>query len=188
MYVFFSSFSWGVEVWVGLFFLKSPGQFISCLFRVTNLSALPLLLYCDAFFASLWQWEPTGVSVSVFIFILFYFFFSFFSAGLSGNDVHSLPSSFILAFSHFPALFFIQHKYLLVPTVMASQHLLCHLDKALSYMHDIELVEIGVWWTMSVCFFSTPPDLSIGGKMGGKKGLKKKKKKKKKDQNLTWLF
>ena len=39
---------------------------------------------------------------------------------------------------------------------MASQHLLCHLYKALLYVHDIELVEIGVWWTMSVCFFFHP--------------------------------
>ena len=53
----------------------------------------------------------------------------------------------------FPALYFIQNKYLLVPAVMANQHLLCHPYKALLYVHDIELVEIGVWWTMSVCFF-----------------------------------
>ena len=31
-------------------------------------------------------------------------------------------------------------------------HLLCHLYKALLYVHDIELVEIGVWWRMSLCF------------------------------------
>ena len=107
-----------------------------------------------------------------FLFFLFFVFFSLFHAGLSGNDVHSLASSFILVFSHFPALFFIQHKYLLVPAAMASQHLLCHLYKALLYVHDIELVEIGVWWTMFVCFFSTPPDLSTG-----KQKWKKKKKK-----------
>ena len=66
-----------------------------------------------------------------------------------------LPHSSWL-FSHFPALFFNQHKYLLVPAAMTSQHLLCHLYKALLYVHDIELVEIGVWWTMSVCFFFHP--------------------------------
>ena len=135
--------------WVVLF--KIPWSIYLMLFRVTNLSALLLpvtVLYCDAFFASPWQWEPTGVCV--------FFFFSYFSAGLSGNDVHSLASSFILAFSHFPALFFNQHKYLLVPAAMTSQHLLCHLYKALLYVHDIELVEIGVWWTMSVCFFFPP--------------------------------
>ena len=139
--------------WVVLF--KIPWSIYPMLFRVTNLSAL-LLPYFTVmlfffFFASPWQWEPTGVSG-----FFFFFFFSYFSAGLSGNDVHSLASSFILAFSHFPALFFIQHKYLLVPTAMASQHLLCNLYKALLYVHDIELVEIGVWWTMSVCFFFHP--------------------------------
>ena len=66
-----------------------------------------------------------------------------------------LPHSSWL-FSHFPALFFNQHKYLLVPAAMTSQHLLCHPYKALLYVHDIELVEIGVWWTMSVCFFFHP--------------------------------
>ena len=82
--IFLSLCLWGVEVWVGLFFLKSPGQFISCFFRVTNLSAL-LLLYCDAFFASPWQWEPTGVSVLFcfcfcfcFLFFVFFRFFLFF--------------------------------------------------------------------------------------------------------------
>ena len=34
---------------------------------------------------------------------------------------------------------------------------ICHLYKALLYVHDIELVEIGVWWTMSVCFFFSHP-------------------------------
>ena len=70
-------------------------QFISCFFRVTNLSAI-LLLYCDAFFfffASPWQGEPTASGVSGF------FFFSYFSAGLSGNGVHSLASSLMLASS-----------------------------------------------------------------------------------------
>ena len=125
------------------------------------------------FFASPWQWEPTGV------FVLFCFvFFPFFSAGFSGNDVHSLSSSFFMAFSHFPALFFIQHKYLLVPAVMASQHLLSHLYKALLNVHDIELVEIGVWWTISVCFFHpiTPKYREI--KMEKKNKIKMKKKKK----------
>ena len=116
------------------------------LFRVTNLSAL-LLLYCDAFFfASPWQWESTGVSV---------FSPPYFSAGLSGNDVHSLASSFILAFSHFPALYFIQHKYLLVPTVMASQHLLCHLYKALLYVHDMSWLRLGAGGPCLYVFF--PP-------------------------------
>ena len=90
-------------------------------------------------------------------FFCFFVFFSYFSAGLFGNDVHSLAFSFILAFFHFSILFFNQHKYLLVPAAMTSQHLLCHLYKALLYVHDIELVEIGVWWTMSVCCFFFPP-------------------------------
>ena len=154
-FILFSLFFFGgVEVWVGLgwvglFFLKSPGQFISCFFRVTNLSAL-LLLYCDAFFFFFFFCFSMTVGTN-----WCFCFFPYFSAGFSWNDVHSLTSSFFLGFSHFPALFFIQHKYLLVPTGMASQHLLCHLYKALLYVHDIELVEIGVWWTMSVCFF--PP-------------------------------
>ena len=145
---FFSLFCGeGVEVWAGLFFLKSPVQFISCFFRVTNLSAM-LFLYCDAFFASPWQWEPTGV---LFCFVLFCFSISV--LGFLGMvSIPLLPHSSLL----FPALYFIQHKYLLVPTVMAGQHLLWHLYKALLYVHDIELVEIGVWWTMSVCFFSPP--------------------------------
>ena len=50
---------------------------------------------------------------------------------------------FLIHLGFFPALYFIQHKYLLVPAVMASQHLLCHLYKALLYVHDIELVEPG---------------------------------------------
>ena len=135
-----------------MFFLKSPGQFISGFFRVTNLSAL-LLLHCDAFFASPWQWEPTGVSV---FFFFFFFFFPFSVLVFLGMMSIPLLPHCILAFSHFPALFFIQHKYLLVPTVMANQPLLCNLYKALLYVHDIELVEIGVWWTMSVCCFFSP--------------------------------
>ena len=56
--------------WVVLF--KIPWSIYLMLFRVTNLSALLLpVLYCDAFFfffASPWQWEPTGVSVFFFFF------------------------------------------------------------------------------------------------------------------------
>ena len=60
----------GVEVWVGLLFLlKSPGQFISCLFWITNLSAI-LLLHSPPHF----------------------------SVVFSGNGVHSLASSFFLVF------------------------------------------------------------------------------------------
>ena len=148
---FFLSFFWGGSRGLGWVVpLKIPWSIYLMLFRVANLSALllPYFTVMLFFFASPWQWEPTGVSV--------FFFFSYFSAGLFGNDVHSLASSFILAFSHFLALFFNQHKYLLVPAAMTSQHLLCHLYKALLYVHDIELVEIGVWWTMSVCFFFPP--------------------------------
>ena len=112
VYVFFSLFfmGGGVEVWAGLFFLKSPGQSISCFFRVTNLSAI-LLLYCDAFFASPWQWEPTGVS-GFFLFQCWAF-----------REWCPFPC-FLIHLGFFPALYFIQHKYLLVPTVMAGQHLL----------------------------------------------------------------
>ena len=131
--------------WVVLF--KIPWSIYLMLFRLTNLSALLLPYFTVMLFFLLLHGSGNQ--------LVFLFFFPYFSAGLSGNDVHSLASSFILAFSHFPALFFIQHKYLLVPAAMASQHLLCHLYKALLYVHDIELVEIGVWWTMSVCFF--PP-------------------------------
>ena len=102
------------------------------LFRVTNLSAL-LLRYCTVMLFFFCFSMAVGTNWC-FCFFFFFFFLSYFSAGLSGNDVHSLASSFILAFSHFPALFFIQHKYLLVPAAMASQHLLCHLYKALLYM------------------------------------------------------
>ena len=75
--------------WVVLF--KIPWSIYPMLFRVTNLSALLLpyftvMLFFFFFFASPWQWEPTGVSV------FFFVFFSYFSAGLSGNDVHSLAS------------------------------------------------------------------------------------------------
>ena len=83
--------------WVVL--LKIPWSIYLMLFRVTNLSALllPYFTVMLFFFASPWQWEPTGVSVFCF-FVFFLFFFSYFSAGLFGNDVHSLASSFILAF------------------------------------------------------------------------------------------
>ena len=141
--------------WVVLF--KIPWSIYLMLFRVTNLSALLLPYFTVMLFCF-----SMAVGTNWCLCFFFFFFFSYFSAGLSGNDVHSLASSFILAFSHFPALFINQHKYLLVPAAMTGQHLLCHLYRALLYVHDIELVEIGVWWTMSVCFFSTPPDLSTG--------------------------
>ena len=91
MFFYFLFFLGGVEVWVGLFFLKSPGQFISCFFRVTNLSAV-LLLYCGAFFFFFCFSMAVGTN-------LCFCFFPYFSAGLLGNGVHSLASSFILAFS-----------------------------------------------------------------------------------------
>ena len=152
-FVFFFSLFFGgggrALGWVVLF--KIPWSIYLMLFRVTNLSALLLPYFNVMLFLLL---HGSGNQL-VFVFFFFFFFFSYFSAGLSGNDVHSLASSFML-FSHFPALFFNQHKYLLVPAAMTSQHLLCHLYKALLYVHDIELVEIGVWWTMSVCFFFPP--------------------------------
>ena len=86
-----------------------------------------LFFFFFFFFASPWQWEPTGVSV---LFVCF--FFLFFSAGLSGKRC-PFPC-FLILLGFFPALYFIQHKYLLVPTVMAGQHLLCHPYKALLYV------------------------------------------------------
>ena len=102
-------------------------------------------LWC--FFASPWQGEPTDVSV--------WFFFPYFSAGFSENGVHSLASSFFLGFSqHW--LSFNRNISWLQLLWQVSITLLCHLYKALLYVHDFELVEIGVWWTMSVFFFSHP--------------------------------
>ena len=92
--------------WVVLF--KIPWSIYLMLFRVTNLSALLLPYFTVMLFFLLLHGSGNQLV----------FFFSYFSAGLSGNDVHSLASSFILAFSHFPALFFNQHKYLLVPAAM----------------------------------------------------------------------
>ena len=72
---------------------------------------------------------------------------------------------------------FIGQSESIIDTV-ASQHLLCHLYKALLYVHDIELVEIGVWWTMSVCFFFPPHQTQAQGNKNGKTKKKQNKKKK----------
>ena len=112
-----------------------------------------IIFFIFHFFFKINYFTIFPVSFYGFVIQFIFHFFPYFGAGLSGNDVHSLASSFFLAF---PALYFIQHKYLLVPAAMASQHLLYHLYKALLYVHDIESVEIGVWWTMSVCFFFHP--------------------------------
>ena len=117
-------------------------------------------------------------STASFIFYFFYFFilfiFSLFQCWVFWEWCPFPCFLVLLGFS--PALSFIQQKYLLVPTVMAGQHyLLCHLYKALLYVYDFALVEIGVWWTMSVRFFfffhPTRPKY---------RGIKMKKKKKKK--------
>ena len=151
------------SIGLGCCFYKSPGQFISCFFRVTNLSAI-LLLYCDAFFASPWQGNQL-----VFLFFCFCFPPPLFQCWAFWEWC-PFPC-YLIHLGFFPAWYFIQHKYLLVPTVMAGQNLLCHLYKALLYVHDIELVEIVVWWTMSVCVF--PPHQN---KVQGNKNGKTKKK------------
>ena len=86
--------------WVVLF--KIPWSIYLMLFRVTNLSALLLLYFNVMLFLLL---HGSGNQL-VFVFFFFFFFFSYFSAGLSGNDVHSLASSFILAFFPFPSIVF----------------------------------------------------------------------------------
>ena len=82
--------------WVVLF--KIPWSIYLMLFIVTSLSALLLpyftvMLFCFSM--------AVGTN-----WCLCFFFFSYFSAGLSGNDVHSLASSFILAFLPFPSIVF----------------------------------------------------------------------------------
>ena len=85
MYIFYFLFFFflGVEVWVG-FFLKSPGQFISCFFRVSNnLSALLLpyftvmLFFFFFFFFLLLHGTAVGTNWCfwfLFCFVLFFLF------------------------------------------------------------------------------------------------------------------
>ena len=132
-----------VEIWIGLLFpLNSPGQFFSCVFRVTNLRAIVTSLW---FSASPWYREPSDVSVVCFFPILVLCYSEWCSFPFC-----SFPLYFILVS---PTLSFIQQKYLLDPTVMTGATLLYNVIFIKSlYVHDIELVEVGVWWTISVWF------------------------------------
>ena len=111
------------------------------------------------FFASPWQWEPTGVSV-LFCFGLVWF-------GLVWFLVLVFLIS-VLGFLGMVSIPLLPHSSWLFPSIVfhsteislgynyydrSALLLLCHLYKALLYVHDLELVEIGVWWIMSVCFF-----------------------------------
>ena len=93
--------------------------------------------------------------------LFYYYFVPHFNARSSVLGVHSLASSFVFAL--FPALAIFQQKYLLVPSFLVGQYY-SFIITILFYasMYIIELVELGVWWIMSVCFFPSPPDTSAG--------------------------
>ena len=108
--------------------------------------------------------KPTDVSTFSchFVFLFYYYFVPHFNARSSVLGVHSLASSFVFAL--FPALAIFQQKYLLVPSFLVGQY--CFIITILFYasMYIIELVELGVWWIMPVCFFPSPPDTWRGNK------------------------
>ena len=108
------------------------------------------MLFCS-FFLSFFFFFCFSFLFSFLFFLLFFFFsmamgtnwcfcffFFFFFVPISVlvflgmMSIPFLPHS--AWFFPFPSIVFIQHKYLLVPTVMASQHSLCHLYKALLYV------------------------------------------------------
>ena len=116
----------------------------------------------------------------LFIYLFIYLFFvPYFSAGLSGKGVHSLASSFILAFFQHCLSFNRNISWFQLLWQVNITFFMSSLQiKAFLYVHDIELVEIGVWWTMSVCFlvlfFFYPTRPKYREIKNGKKKKKKK--------------
>ena len=160
--------------WVVLF--KIPWSIYPMLFRVTNLSALLLPYFTVMLFFFFFFCFSMAVGTNwCFWFFLFFFFPISVLVFLGMMSIPLLPHSswlfpisqhcfsFNINISWFLLLWQVNIYYAIFTkhccmymTPISTNSISCSYNKALLYVHDIELVEIGVWWTMSVCFFFHP--------------------------------